>query len=79
MPVSGDCANFKERRRRSSDPDQNNHDQHDNEGYNRVHHHAQRAMVGIAVGRMDVRHLDHDQKGQQDQAHHSRHSKSTLL
>jgi hypothetical protein len=36
-------------------------------------------MVGIAVGRMDVRDLDHGQKRQQNQAHHSRHSQSTSL
>ena len=79
MPVSGDCANFKERWRRSSDPDQYNCDQHDHERHDRVHHHAQRAMIGIAVGRMDVCYLDHGQKREQNQAQDSRHSQSTLL
>jgi hypothetical protein len=77
MPEPGDCANFNDYRRRSSNPDQDNRDQHDNEGHDRVHHHAQRAMVGIAVGRVDVRHLDNGQKRQQDQAHHSRNFQST--
>jgi hypothetical protein len=36
-------------------------------------------MVGIAVGRMDVRHLDHGQKRQQDEAQHSRYPESTWL
>jgi hypothetical protein len=36
-------------------------------------------MVGIAVRRMDVRHLDYGQKRQQDQAHHSRYLQSTWL
>jgi hypothetical protein len=79
MPVSGDCANFKDRGRGSSYSDQYNRDQHDHERHNRVHHHAQRAMVSIASRSMHVRHLDNGQKRHQDQAHHSRHSQSTSL
>jgi hypothetical protein len=62
MPVSGDRANFKGYWRAGTDPDQDNHDQHDHDGYNRMHRNAQRAMVGIAIGCMEVRYLDHSQK-----------------
>ena len=79
MPVSGDRANFNECRSGGSDPDQDNHDQHDHDGHNRVHRDAKRAVVCIADGRMDVHYLDHGQKGEQNQAHDSRHSQSNLL
>jgi hypothetical protein len=36
----------------------------------RVHHDAQRAIVGICVERVNVRNLHHGQQRQQDQAHH---------
>ena len=49
MPVSGDRANLKERGSRRSDPNQDNRDQQEHEGNDRVHHDAERAMVGIAV------------------------------
>jgi hypothetical protein len=35
----------------------------------RMHHDAQRAVIGVGVERMYVRHLDHRQQRQQDQAH----------
>lgn len=73
MPVSGDRANFKERRCRSPDPDQNSRHQHDHERHDRVHRNTERATVGIGIRGMDVRYLDHDQKRQEDDAHHSRY------
>jgi len=78
MPVPGDRANFNYRRRRRCDPNQDNCNQRDHDGHDRVHHGAQRAMVGIAVAveRMDVRDLDNEQKRQQNQAHHSRYPES---
>ena len=79
MPVSSDRANFKKTWRQNFDPDQNNRDQHDHDGHNRVHRDAQRAVVGIASGRMDVHYLGHGQKREQNQAHDGRHSQSTLL
>jgi hypothetical protein len=77
MPVSDDRANFKEYWRGGSKPDQDNHDQHNHDGRDRVHHDAYCAMVGVAFGRMNVRHLDNSQKRQQDQAHYRRHFQST--
>jgi hypothetical protein len=79
MPVSGDRANFKKTQRQNFDPDQNTRDQHDHDGHNRVHRNAQRAVVGIAIGRMGVHYLDHGQKREQNQAHDSHQSQSTLL
>ena len=49
MPVSGDSANFKERWRRSPDPDKDNRHQHDGERDNRVHRDALGATVGIGI------------------------------
>ena len=43
----------------------------------RVHRDAQRAMVCIAFGRVQVRHLDHGQQRQQDQAHDGNHRPGT--
>jgi len=44
-----------------------------------MHRDAQRAMVGIAVERMHVRHLDHRQQRQQDKTHHGHQRQSSLL
>jgi len=79
MPISGDRASFKKSRRQNLDPDQDPRDQHDREGHNRVHRDTQRAVVGIASGRMDVHYLSHGQKCEQEQAHNSRNLQSTLL
>jgi hypothetical protein len=76
MPVSGDRANYNYRRRRRCDPNQDNRDQREHDGHNRVHHGAQRAMVGIAVECMNVGNLDDEQKRHQNQAHHSRYPES---
>ena len=53
----------------SLDLDQHDHRGHDRDGRSRVHHDAQRAMVGVAVERMHVRHLDHGQQRQQGKTH----------
>jgi len=79
MPVSDNRVNFRQRRGDGFDPDQDNRDQHDHDGHNRVHRDAQRAVVSIASGLMDVHYLGHGQKREQNQAHNSRHSQSTLL
>lgn len=79
MPVANNRVNFKECRGEGFDPDQDNRDQHDHDGHNRVHRDAQRAVVGVAGGCMDVHYLDHGQKREQDQAHERCHSQSTLL
>jgi hypothetical protein len=76
MPVPGDRANFNYRRSRRCNPYQDDHDQHDYDGHDRVHHRAQRAMVGIAVECMNVRYLDKEKKRQQDQAHYCRYPES---
>jgi hypothetical protein len=41
-----------------------------------MHYGAYCALVGIAVGRMNVRHLDNEQKRQKDQTHDSRYPES---
>lgn len=79
MPVPDNRSNFKQRRADGFDPDQDNRDQHDHDGDNRVHCQAQRALVGIASGRMDVHYLDHGQNRKQNQAYDSDHSQSVLL
>jgi hypothetical protein len=79
MPISDNWVNLKQRRGEGFNPDQDNRDQHDHDGHNRVHCDTQRAVVGIASGRMDVHYLDHCEKRDQNQAQDSRHSQSTLL
>lgn len=79
MPESGDCAAFKNTRRQNFNPDQDHRDQHDHEGHYRVHRDAQHAVVGIAIGCMDMHYLGHSQKCEQDQAHEGCHSQSSLL
>lgn len=79
MPVPDNCSDFKNTWRQNFDPDQDHRDQHDHDGHNRVHRHAQRAVVGVALGRMDVHYLRHGQKREQDQAHEGCHSQSALL
>jgi hypothetical protein len=44
-----------------------------------VHRDAQLAMVGIAIGRMDVRHLNDGKERQQGQAHKNNGSESAWL
>jgi hypothetical protein len=79
MPVSGDRADFKKTWRQNFDPGQDHCDQQDHDGHNRVHRDAQRAVVGIAIRRMDVHYLGYGQKREQNQARNSRHFQSTLL
>ncbi len=79
MRVSGDRTDFKKTWRQNFDPDHDHRDQHDYDGHNRVHRDAQRAVIGIAIRCMDVHYLGHGQKREQDQAHGSYHSQSTLL
>jgi hypothetical protein len=40
----------------------------------RVHHHANRAMVGVRQGRMDMRHLDQRHQSEQEQAQNRGHA-----
>jgi len=79
MPPFSDRTDFSKRRGGSCDPDQDNRHQHDDERHDRVHHDAEYAMVGIAAGRMDVRHLDYCQEGQQHQTHDRRYPQSVQL
>jgi len=79
MPEPGNRLNFKNHRGDGFDPDQDNRDQHDHDGHNRVHRDAQRAVVGIAIGCVDVHYLGHGEKREQDQAYNGHHSQSTLL
>src|ERR1035441_6285276 len=61
------------------DLDQYAHRGHNRDGRRRVHCNAQRAMVGIAVQRMHVRHLHHGKQRQQDQAHQDGQRQSAWL
>ena len=79
MPISDNRVNFTQRRGDGFDPGQDHCDQHDHDGHNRVHRDAQRAVVGIASGCVDVHYLGHGQKREQDQAYNGRYSQSTLL
>jgi hypothetical protein len=79
MPISTNRANFKRRWRRGCDPDRENANCHDHERHNRVHHNAERAMIGITADRMHVRNLGDGQKRQQDEAHHSYGPQSARL
>lgn len=45
----------------------------------RVHCHAQRTIVGIALDRMHVGYLEHCQKREQDKAHHRSRSNAEIL
>jgi hypothetical protein len=76
MPVTNNSAGLKQRRRWSIEADQkNNHcGSHDRRG--RVHHNTDRAVAGVAVYRMNVRHLHQSEDGQQGQAQERRPSKS---
>jgi len=78
MPVAGDGARFDNRRWRPH-TDQNDRCRHHRNRRRRVHCDAQRAMVGIALQGMHVRHLDQDQKHQQGQAKNSGRPESAWL
>jgi hypothetical protein len=56
--------------------------QHDNRGRNRhrnrrMHRNAQRAMVGVGIHRMNVRHLYNGQKCKQNKTHQGRYRQSS--
>ncbi|MGA2887237.1 MAG: hypothetical protein ABSE51_04245 [Terracidiphilus sp.] len=61
------------------DSDQDNHRCHHRNGRSRVHRDAQRAMVGIRVERVCVRHLNQGQQREQGQTHQSRRPESAWL
>ncbi len=42
-----------------------------------MHHDAQRTMIGVAVGGMNVRNLHNRQQRKQNQADHCRHHKTS--
>jgi hypothetical protein len=44
-----------------------------------MHRNAQRAMVGVGIYRMNVRHLNNGKKREQNQAHQSRNRQSSKL
>jgi hypothetical protein len=66
MPVPDDRGNFKQHWCGCSESDEDNRDQHNYQGHDRMHYDAKRAMVCIAVRCMHMRHLDHGQKRKQD-------------
>jgi hypothetical protein len=56
---------------RGSKRDQDNHGRGYRDWRRRVHHDAKRAMVGIALVRVQMRHLDDGKQRQQGKAHNS--------
>lgn len=73
MPVTYDHARLDERRGApESDHDNDDGDERNRRG--RLHGDAQRAAVGIRLGRMHMRHLNHDQQRHQRQTHQSNRS-----
>lgn len=75
VPVTKNGANFKQHRGRSADLDQEKRGHHDQQRHDRMNRDAQGAMFGVCADGMHVRHLNHGQKRQQDQAHDSRNPK----
>jgi hypothetical protein len=61
MPVADDRAHGQNRRLRA-DPDQDDHGRGHCDWRRRVHDDAQRAVVGIGIEGMEVRHLGHGQQ-----------------
>jgi hypothetical protein len=59
--------------------DQDHDGRRNRNGRGTLHHHAQRAMVGIAVERVHVHHLDHSQQRQQNQTQQGGRPKSLRL
>ncbi len=76
MPVPGDRAGLKNRRS-ALDLDQNYYCGRDRHRRRRMHHDAQRAVVGIGVYLVHVRDLRHGQQCQQSQAHQGDQLQST--
>jgi hypothetical protein len=64
VPVSDDGANFTQRGRGDSDPNQENRNQHDDERQYRMHRDTHRAMVGVAIQSMRMRHVNNRQQQQ---------------
>jgi hypothetical protein len=79
MPVSDDRASFEQYKRGGPNPDQNDSGQYGGARNYRVHQNAYRAMVCIACNRMHMRHLDQNEKCQQDEANYSRHLENAWL
>jgi hypothetical protein len=77
MPIGQDCRANRLNRSRSADPDQDNHHGGHRDGRGRVHDDAQRAVIGVGVEGVDVRHLHHGQKREQDEAHQSNCARCT--
>lgn len=70
VPVADDSARFNDWLG-GSDSDQDDRSRHNRNRRRRVHGDAELAVVGIAIERMDVRHLDHGQQRHQGQTQQS--------
>jgi len=78
MPVTDERARFKSWAA-TLHLDQHNYGSRHRNGRGRMHDDAQLAMVGIALERMRVRHLDHRQQRQEGKAHHGGNRQSAWL
>jgi hypothetical protein len=72
MPITNNGANFKQHPGRRTDLDQQKRGHHDQKGHNRVDRNAQRAIFGVCADGVHVRHLNHGQECQENQANNSR-------
>jgi hypothetical protein len=78
VTVADDRERFKNRGR-SLNLNQHDHGSRDRDRRRCVHYDAQRAVVGIALERMHVRHLDHGQQRQQGKTHNGDQRQSPRL
>jgi len=72
MPVADKLADFKQHRRRSSDPDKQIQNNDHQEGHNRVHRDAEGAMIRIGIERMCKGHVDNREQQEHNKAHSNR-------
>jgi hypothetical protein len=65
-----DCPDFNDRRL-NADADKHDDQNRDDDRRDRVHHDAQRAMVGVSIKRVVMGDLSDGQQNQQNEAHKS--------
>jgi hypothetical protein len=78
MPVANHRARFGERRL-ASDTNQDDCGRGNRNRHRRMHGNAQRAVVGVALQRVHMRHLDDGEQSQQGQTHEHGRAESAWL
>jgi hypothetical protein len=79
MPARKKCGAHGDGGSRNADGDQKDEDRGHHDGNSRVHDDAQRAVVGGAFLRVNMRHLNDGQNREQRQAHHRRSGYPAIL